>query len=412
MRRRCYLKHQLRLGRIWSGGATSGFSSSEPVTYQIRSRNGLCMAQHDDNIALEQCGDASIERQRWQVDLRLGQIKAKDGQCMGSPAWKVRGGVVRLRPCLEGANAQHWFLEGRDGLIKNSADFCVGETGHTPGGKRLQMETCGEVMRGGGGQWSLWLTSALRESKAKWYKEIEVDTTGTPLGSLFCYSLMLPYGNEQSLMTDHARNWRGIFQCEEAAVYSSVMVNLANGFTSQVVPGTDLHVERGGKWGTYMNTPVFVAVWNQVHWHGRYKYHSWTVKADPDAAFFPQRLREKLLEPEFREAEIKTGIVIDNCDKGLHGPLEVLSRRAMEVFGQSRVLCKDKPQEDYYLSSCLDTLGVDVHFRQDLLADQGCNWDNGGPKDPDWFKCQSGHAAFHPFKTPADLQGCYSRASM
>jgi len=42
---------------------------------------------------------------------------------------------------------------------------------------------------------------------------------------------------------------------------------------------------------SWLNTLVFIKAWQLVKWDGRYQKHDWTVKVDPDAVFFPERLR-------------------------------------------------------------------------------------------------------------------------
>merc|ERR1712050_792410 len=66
------------------------------------------------------------------------------------------------------------------------------------------------------------------------------------------------------------------------------------------IPG-NLSVKYGGKWNTALNTDIFIGVWNAVSLLGRYQYHDWTVKVDPDAVFFPERLRELLLRKPMSE---------------------------------------------------------------------------------------------------------------
>mmetsp|Transcript_27883 Transcript_27883/g.88182 ORF Transcript_27883/g.88182 Transcript_27883/m.88182 type:complete len:633 (-) Transcript_27883:144-2042(-) len=415
-RRRCFLKRQLELRRVKHFSSTSGFPGFLPVTFLIKSRHGLCMAQRGDDIVLQECAGASSRSQQWTLDMRLGRIKSQDGRCLGSPQWKMRGGVVHLRPCQPWILGQHWILEGHDGLIQNRAGFCVSAVEATKRDSRLQMDVCDANNHGH--QWSMWFTSSLDDPStqlAMMREAMAVATTTTfqaPGVSLFCYALMLPSSEEEALMKVHASKQRGIFACEEAAVYSSVVVDLGNGYRSQVLPHTNVWVEKGGEWGTYLNTPVFVAVWRKIQYTGRYKYHDWVIKVDPDTVFLPTRLRRALADGEFREAEINNGAIIYNCGYALHGPIEVVSQRAMDVFTSNMAQCSTKPQEDFFLSDCTRSLGVQAHFRADCLADRGCQLEDNSAKDPNWWQCQSGHAAFHPFKTSEELEGCYARAAM
>lgn len=410
-RQRCYLKHQLGLKRLPAYASTSGFPTDYLASFQIRSRQGLCMARIGEEISLEACGDASLESQQWSVDVRMGRIKTQDGFCLGSPQWKRLGGVVHLKPCLVGILGQNWVIEGDHGLIANKAGYCVVAKEPSRESSGLQMARCDKTQ--GGQQWDLWYTDSLGDPKMTEALQRLQPTTTTfraPGASLFCFALMLPDGSEQDLMTSHAAKRKSIFACEEHVVFSAKEINLGGGIWTQSLPVTNLYVGRGGAWNSYLNTPSFIACWNQIRWSGRYKNFDWLVKVDPDTVFLPERLKTILLAPEFREAEIKRGVAIKNCDTGLHGPLEVVSSRAMEVFGKELEQCDPKPQEDYFLSSCLVTLGVEIRFREDVLADHGCLRENHTQKDPDWWRCQSRHAAFHPFKTPKELEDCYARA--
>eukprot|EP00418_Pyrodinium_bahamense_P046248 CAMPEP_0179188938 /NCGR_PEP_ID=MMETSP0796-20121207/93784_1 /TAXON_ID=73915 /ORGANISM="Pyrodinium bahamense, Strain pbaha01" /LENGTH=599 /DNA_ID=CAMNT_0020893057 /DNA_START=19 /DNA_END=1818 /DNA_ORIENTATION=- len=413
----CYLKRQLELKRHGHAAAISGFPTSQVVTFQIKSRHGLCMEWEGDAVFLAECGNSSQRSQQWSVHLKLHQIRTEDGRCLDSPECKD-GGVVQLRACLHTLHGQHWIFARDSGLIENFAKYCLMAPSPTTKGSNVTMWACSPA--GLGHRWGFWFTSTLNDPKVAEAKKVEATTMTTtthtththtaPGDSLFCYTVMLATGEEKQLMVFHASGRHGIFSCNEAMVLSSVTVHLGNDFWTQVLPGTDLYVAKGGPWGTAMNTPVFIAVWSYIKNSRRYEHYDWSVKVDPDAVFLPWRLRKALTEPEFREAEMKKGVIIHNCGNTLHGPIEVMSRRALAIFTDNLHHCQRKPQEDFFLSLCADKLGVDVHFRQDILADQGCLLNGGRLKDPDWWKCESGHAAFHPFKTLSALEGCYSRA--
>jgi len=412
-RRRCYLKRQLELRRYVHPSSISGFPGKAVMSFQIKNRHGLCADWQGDQAFLAECGDASHASQQWSVDLAKGMIMTQEGNCLGSPEWKSNGGLVHLRPCAADVLGQHWILEGSAGLIKNNAGYCIEAPRRNVSGGKLQMWRC--HLANMDQQWSLWFTELLAEPKTAVAMRMEATTQTTttfsaPGSSLYCYSLMLPAGDERGLISSQAAGRKGIFACDEATVFSSESVDLGSGWWTQVLYNTNVYCTKGGKWGTYMNTPVFVKIWREIIAAGRYKYHDWNVKVDPDAVFLPERLRQILRDPEFREAEVKNGAVLHNCGRGLHGPLEVISRRGMEIFGNNTDQCERKPQEDFFLSLCMDKLGVKVHFRDDVLAESGCMLKGVGRKDPKWYLCQSAHVAFHPFKTWPEYEGCYERA--
>jgi hypothetical protein len=125
----------------------------------------------------------------------------------------------------------------------------------------------------------------------------ELEDTKVP--SLFCFALMLPLGYEPTLLKAQLERGVGIFECDEFVVFSNETFVLSKWGSEEKVltmpiPGS-LAVKYGGKWDTALNTDIFIRVWNAVSLLGRYEFHDWTVKVDPDAVFFPNRLRELLL---------------------------------------------------------------------------------------------------------------------
>jgi len=215
--------------------------------------------------------------------------------------------------------------------------------------------------------------------------------------TLFCFSLMLPWGYEPSLLKMQLRRGQSIFACDATEVYSSEEMDLG-GFVS-VDMGIDLHCPLGGLFHTVMNTPIFLQVWKRILDAGRFRQYQWTVKADPDAVFFPERLRQILEGADQAKAAFGKGLFLNNCGFGLHGPLEVVSNRALEAYGEGSSTCKRPPQEDVYLQHCLVKLGVSQVNHFNLLAEDHCAF-------KDWEECSSGHVAFHPFKKVEDYERC------
>jgi hypothetical protein len=218
------------------------------------------------------------------------------------------------------------------------------------------------------------------------------------LPTLFCFSLMLPWGYEPSLLKMQRRHKSSIFGCEATAVYSSEKQDLGGINTEDL--GIDLHCPLGGVFNTVMNTPIFVEVWKRLIKDAVFRHYDWTVKVDPDAVFFPERLRHILGNPaQAASAQDGNGTFLNNCGFGLHGPLEVISRRALEVYGNGNFICDRPPQEDVYLQTCLLALGVTQVNRFNLLAEEHCHFS-------EWQKCKSGHVSFHPFKKIKDYEEC------
>mmetsp|Transcript_118819 Transcript_118819/g.236713 ORF Transcript_118819/g.236713 Transcript_118819/m.236713 type:complete len:587 (+) Transcript_118819:86-1846(+) len=415
-RNRCYLKHQLELKRAAHSTSVSGFPGKSMLRFEIKSRHGLCLDFRGTEVFLAECrASEGVQSQQWWIDLSKGMIMTLSGLCMGSPDWKLEGGVVHLRHCSEKFSVlgQHWLFDTHVGFIRNRAGFCVEALHRSADGSGLQMSSCNTSRFDQ--QWSMWFTNALDEEQTAEAMALEATTRTTTMfaksgTSLYCYSLMLPYGVEVSLLRNQAEHGTGIFACEETTAFSSQSVKLSAKFYTEPLYNTSLHCRRGGRWGTYLNTPIFTKIWMKIVYDGRYKFHDWVVKVDPDTVFFANRLRDILREPEFNESEIHNGAILHNCGHGLHGPIEVLSRRAMQVFGENLWNCEQKPQEDWFLSLCLDKLQARVHYRDDLLAESSCFLMGKGRKDPNWQSCYTAHASFHPFKTPEQYMECHAHA--
>eukprot|EP00438_Fugacium_kawagutii_P032833 Skav224525 [mRNA] locus=scaffold388:413815:419826:+ [translate_table: standard] len=97
-----------------------------------------------------------------------------------------------------------------------------------------------------------------------------------------------------------------------------------------------------------------------------------------------------------KHAQLEKGLWLNNCWRGLHGPIEVLSRQAMQIYNNDWLKCEvvaqQKPQEDVYLQECMQTLGIWKSDLKFLLAEDHCD-------NPDFYKCDdSQFVAFHPFK--------------
>mmetsp|Transcript_6490 Transcript_6490/g.18075 ORF Transcript_6490/g.18075 Transcript_6490/m.18075 type:complete len:651 (-) Transcript_6490:176-2128(-) len=306
-------------------------------------------------------------------------------------------------------------------------------------------------------------------------KELKPAAKALPNVSLYCFSLMMPYGYEPNLLNEQQQRKVGIFACNEAVVFSN-MSTLISGEMSpidvDVVEGS-LAVPFGGKWMTALNTGVFNRIWSRVVQLGRYRYHDWVVKVDPDAVFFPSRLAQLLRhrtpfnddkvirhvkEPNHLQcgncqlkgsehetcashvrAHQKNGhtcrkalelvseaapkgcgcecddfacdlpgssMYLNNCKWGLHGPIEVLSRRAVATYAAGLPQCvpllENAWGEDKFLDKCLQQLGVERINEYSLLSEVAC----GEQPAP----CGTSKVAFHPFKSIQSYFTCFEYA--
>lgn len=236
----------------------------------------------------------------------------------------------------------------------------------------------------------------------------------------------MPTGYEPDLVKMQLRQKMSIFQCDDFTVFSSRPMTLGRvGGTGRKVWTTlvygSLKVKLGGTFHTALNTPVFIRVWRAVANLGLYKQQSWTVKVDPDAVFLPQRLRTMFNSESLRnkmagtevgqtfaaDSMLINGVYLVNCKYGLHGPLEVISRKAVKAYVAGLEHCDElahKPWgEDWFMDRCLTKLGVRRVEDFSLLREDHCGF-NPAP-------CTENDVAFHPFKKMEDYASCWRNAS-
>merc|ERR1719464_1407792 len=189
-------------------------------------------------------------------------------------------------------------------------------------------------------------------------------------------------------------------------------IKVAPGLASREVR-TTLTCSKGGEFRTALNLGIFLAVWRRLFQHGVFRKHDWTVKVDPDCVFFPRRLRSILLHRD----EGPVGAYLNNCKMGMHGPIEVYSRKAVQTWtaGIDRCvahfnkLCSGdcKWGEDLFIDQCLWKV---LHVRREnapsLLREDHCD------PPPGWKTCrnQPSVVAFHPFKSVSSYTECMTNA--
>jgi hypothetical protein len=230
--------------------------------------------------------------------------------------------------------------------------------------------------------------------------------------SLFCFSLIIPSSYELNLMQLAYQKNTHIFNCDEYATYSNSVFLVAPGVETLPV-NSDLKCESGGEFGTALNNDIFLEVWRVVIEGQRYAVHDWTVKVDPDCVFIPDRMRSIVAQHQ----EFAGGTYLNNCEFGLHGPLEVFSKWAVEAWKNGRQRCiayfnmkcsgDCKWGEDMFIDQCLQHLRVYRVDEFNLLTEDHC-------KPPaNWQTCTTGNkqtAAFHPFKDVGSYDQCLRNA--
>ena len=186
---------------------------------------------------------------------------------------------------------------------------------------------------------------------------------------VFCFTVMGQPALERPLLLGQQGKGKGLFQCPAHVIFGQAN----DPPVTHAIPKLAFGVAKGGKWGTALNTPVFKEIWQKargrlVKWWATYMgknslavkskskktvydaqkcffedfsfccqvqkmpealAHSWIVKLDPDTVFLPERLGALLPSGSPRAFVV-------NCNEGLHGPIEVVSREALKLLGLVR----------------------------------------------------------------------------
>jgi len=217
-------------------------------------------------------------------------------------------------------------------------------------------------------------------------------TTSTTWGwpSLFCVSVVRTKGYELPLVQAQQRARCSIFTCDEYSVFSdggdSEEVGIGPDglpIMTIVIPPIkesvgDLH--KGATTDSWLNTKTFLQVWDLAKKDGKFEKHDWTVKVDPDAVFFPARLRNEMAPHTQPDGP---GLFVMNCDKynpiALYGSLEIFSKKALQTYVARQWTCRnDLPWhgwgEDFFMSHCMDRLGLQRVYNFKLIGDKRCHF--------------------------------------
>jgi len=253
--------------------------------------------------------------------------------------------------------------------------------------------------------------------------------------SLFCFSV---YTNntgstkksyELDLIKEQKQRGVSIFRCSEQAVYSDVDAVIAPGLSTIKVTDVkgDWHFAKRKASGTWVNTGMFVQVWQAIGRAGVWARHNYVVKVDADAVFFANKLVEALRGM----AVPAEGVYLENCpfvEYGYFGNLEVYSKNAFGTLLTQMEDCyagmdwkkgikngKYGPMgEDLFAQKCMDRHGVKKVERFDLTRDGACPADR--PKDQKKNKkyipsCVGATTVtVHPFKKPSIYFKCMEEA--
>lgn len=226
-------------------------------------------------------------------------------------------------------------------------------------------------------------------------------------------TLLRAFSYEENLIRAQFVTSSSIFGCDEHIVFSIAGVGHLGG--AKTIPlslppaGRGQPATPGQTTSSWLNAMNFMEAWDWIIHNSRFRNYDWVVKADPDAVFFPGRLRDRL-RPRTPRPQTEP-VYFWNCNRfrgslELFGALEIFSPMALEVYGRDEGICKQQLQwhgwgEDYFMQYCLEKLNV-TH-----LEDYGMIGDTLCSAAPCVDKTK---IAYHPFKKVADWFKCWGES--
>jgi len=251
-----------------------------------------------------------------------------------------------------------------------------------------------------------------------------MEAVGSDSPTLYCTTMVLPHGYELNLLREQYQQGKlGLFDCNWFSLFSNESLTISPVGEHPVIKtgliNGSLTASMGGHWHTALNTGVFIKFWDKVLEDPKAWKSDFVVKVDPDTMWLPVRLRALLRTTigPLGQPEPPAGLFLNNCHVGMHGPIEVLSHRALRTYRKGREECATgKPskigQEDWFLRECFEELGilkVDA-FNLMLEATLACQ-EVASVLNPDRPPCFAPQVAFHPFKSVHTWMRCHKEAA-
>lgn len=216
--------------------------------------------------------------------------------------------------------------------------------------------------------------------------EVQPAGPGNELGNtLYCFMAVLPGSPEEQLQHVAQQNQAGIYGCDAHAIFSSEHCQFV----------------RKNTWNSFVNTDVFMKIWEKVKADGKFKHYDWTVKADPDSVFHADRLRSHIasLHPPAGKP-----IYLKNVQMGFGflGAIEIISKIALINYLDNIEDCHSSigsfSGEDGFIKGCLDMVGAGYMADASILTNPG---DTSGCTD-------GSRVCFHPRKDTGSWQACWN----
>lgn len=216
--------------------------------------------------------------------------------------------------------------------------------------------------------------------------------------ALYCFAVFQASSYEKEVIMAARENDGGVFACDEHSLLTADSTAEIWGEETVQFQGAPII---GSVDGTAGNTQLFVHAWSKIIEIGKWRDAAFTVKADPDTVFLPERLRWHLT------SFVGQRVFVVNCAvwNMIYGSLEVFSFSAMEQWAEKGSTCNapDNFGEDKYMTQCMDHLEVTRVNDWEIVGDKLCGT---------FTDCSAGsNAAFHPFKDKWSWNDCYKKAS-
>lgn len=216
-------------------------------------------------------------------------------------------------------------------------------------------------------------------------------------------------GYDLALVLTQFQKKASIFTCNDFAVLTTQKYNLGHDECGDVwtwvnaAPPVPMG-QFGATTNSFLNTQTFISAWDILMGSGKIWQHDWVVKADPDAVFFPDRLRDHLRPHQGEHTYVL------NCqwDSGvkLFGSIEVFPTFAILEYSRRPSVCKNMGWsgwgEDAYMQTCMGALGIASFPDFNLVGDSRCK---AAPCT------RTDVVAFHPYKDPAQYWSCWGQSN-
>jgi len=238
---------------------------------------------------------------------------------------------------------------------------------------------------------------------------------------LFCFSVMnKDNAQEIATMKMQIQKQIGIAACERFVVLSGERIYLGQGHKwdngtavdvwSWVNPAKPVamgNLQAGDDTNSFKNTEIFINAWRILISSKALEGTDWAVKADPDAVFFPERLRKHVKKFSWG-TQTKTPMYFKNCNfhgAKLYGALEVFNAAAMKELSKRMSECLQLPWrgwgEDEFIDKCMERLGAQAKNDFTLVGDHRCM---SAECEDTW------RASFHDYKSELTYLDCWNRS--